>query len=197
MLIKNKENDKQENRFFSIMHWKMHTKILAIVLAVLILSVASIATINFVNTSNSNIQLTGETLVMQGNQTVDKVGEVITGSIKALKALAVSPSLVEYVEAANQKYIGRSTGELEAEIAALDKSWKDKKPEIEALIANVERNEVSTHLKSFKQAFPEQVEIFVTDIKGLNIAMTDRTSDYLQADEEWWKSSFNNGQGAR
>lgn len=36
----------------------------------------------------------------------------------------------------------------------------------------------------------------MTDLKGLNIAMTSTTSDYLQADEGWWKSAFNNGSGA-
>jgi methyl-accepting chemotaxis protein len=39
------------------------------------------------------------------------------------------------------------------------------------------------------------VEVFVTDVKGLNIAMTDRTSDFLQGDEGWWKSAFENGTG--
>lgn len=37
-------------------------------------------------------------------------------------------------------------------------------------------------------------EIFVTNSYGVNIAQTNRTSDYLQADEEWWQRARKDGQ---
>jgi len=48
----------------------------------------------------------------------------------------------------------------------------------------------------FIERFPEQVEVFLTDIQGLNIAMTNRTSDYLQSDEEWWQKAYAGGGGS-
>ena len=41
-------------------------------------------------------------------------------------------------------------------------------------------------------AFPE---IFVTDRYGLIVAETNKTSDYLQADESWWTKAFADGSG--
>jgi GAF domain-containing protein/HAMP domain-containing protein len=38
--------------------------------------------------------------------------------------------------------------------------------------------------------------VFVTDKYGALIAATNRTSDYYQADEDWWKAAFNEGKGA-
>jgi len=37
------------------------------------------------------------------------------------------------------------------------------------------------------------VEIFVTNSYGANVAQTEKTSDYLQSDEIWWKEARENG----
>lgn len=36
-------------------------------------------------------------------------------------------------------------------------------------------------------------EIFTTDVNGYNVALTNPTSDFVQSDEEWWTSAFENG----
>ncbi len=38
-------------------------------------------------------------------------------------------------------------------------------------------------------------EVFVTDGRGLVVAATNKTSDYLQADEAWWTDTFAGGRG--
>ena len=38
--------------------------------------------------------------------------------------------------------------------------------------------------------------MFVTDKYGALVASTNRTSDYYQADEDWWQAAYNNGEGA-
>lgn len=90
-----------------------------------------------------------------------------------------------------------STNDL-SEIERLDKQWQDA---VEAnntnqLIRSVLQHEISDVLLEFKSNFPSHVEIFVTDINGVNVASTDMTSDYYQADEEWWQKAYNNGRGA-
>jgi hypothetical protein len=54
---------------------------------------------------------------------------------------------------------------------------------------------VSDQLRAFMATFPDEVEVFATDKHGLVVAMTERTGDYLQADESWWEQAFNNGRG--
>ena len=55
---------------------------------------------------------------------------------------------------------------------------------------------LSSELREYRETFPENVEVFVTDKYGALFASTNRTSDYYQADEEWWQTAYNNGQGA-
>ena len=127
---------------------------------------------------------------------MEQIGATIMGSVKSLEALALSPSIIEAVEAANQMYIGRSQTEIDAEIAKLDQAWSDEDASVDELVADIAGNDVSSHLLDFMATFPEEIEVFVTDIQGLNVGMTDRTGDYLQADEGWWQAAYNGGEGA-
>jgi hypothetical protein len=43
---------------------------------------------------------------------------------------------------------------------------------------------------AFRTLHPVFAEIFVTDINGRLLASTDKTSDYWQADENWWQRGF-------
>ena len=50
-------------------------------------------------------------------------------------------------------------------------------------------------LVEFQKEHPEFYEIFVTDKLGLNAAQTNETSDFYQADEDWWIGAYNGGEG--
>ena len=56
-------------------------------------------------------------------------------------------------------------------------------------------NETAQILTVFQENNPEFPEIFVTDKVGLNVGQTNKTSDYYQADEDWWVKAYNNGTG--
>ena len=57
-------------------------------------------------------------------------------------------------------------------------------------------NPVAFQLRDFAEAFPNHVEVFVTDRYGATLAATNRLSDYYQADEAWWQAAWNEGRGA-
>jgi len=181
---------------FRFANWKMQAKILSMVLVTVLLSVTALTAYSYMTFSKSNTEAVGQEMVAYGNEALHRSADIVAGSVNALEALALSPSIIEAVETANQSYVGRDQVELEAEIAALDQAWKDEDPSVDALVGQIAENEVSTHLKTFMQAFPEEVEVFATDVQGLNVAMTDRTGDYLQADEGWWLGAYAGGQGA-
>ncbi|MFZ5917315.1 MAG: cache domain-containing protein, partial [Chloroflexota bacterium] len=191
------ETSKTGKNFLAFVdNWKMRSKILALVLIVAILSVTALAGFNYFSIRRSQFDAVGEQLFGEGQLVIDRSGEVVQGSINALQALALSPDIIEAVEASNQTYEGRDLAALAAEIAALDDAWANEDPSVDDLVAQIEENPVSDHLRSFMGNFPEEVEVFVTDIQGLNVAMTERTGDYLQADEGWWEGAYNGGQGA-
>ena len=72
---------------------------------------------------------------------------------------------------------------------------RNEDPSIQELINSIKQNSVSTRLRVFIENFPEEVEVFVTDMRGLNVAMTERTGDYWQADEGWWEGAYAAGFG--
>lgn len=187
---------KKSGSLFRPLHWSIQHKILILVLGVTLTSVMVLAFFGYRRFSATTVEAAGQRLLDISNQTLQQSLDTISNHVNTLKTLTLSPSVIEAVEAANQTYGGRDQADLDAEIAVLDQAWRDEDPSIESLVHNVAKNETSAYLQAFLQAFPEEVEVFVTDLQGLNVAMTDRTSDYLQADETWWQGAYNNGQGA-
>lgn len=57
------------------------------------------------------------------------------------------------------------------------------------------RNKATLTLIEFQEEYEGFPEIFITDRYGLNVAQTNPTSDYYQADEKWWQKVYNNGIG--
>ncbi len=177
-------------------NWKIRNKIMALVTAVLLICVISLTAFSYLTMSQDTVTRTGDELSGYAQETINLSGEIVSGSVKSLQALALSPSLVEAVKSANQKYAGRKQAELSAEIAGLDQAWTKNDPSMDKLVASIADDEISHYLKSFQTNFPEQAEVFATDIQGLTLGMTNRTSDYLQADEGWWQSTYNGGNGS-
>jgi hypothetical protein len=104
------------------------------------------------------------------------------------------PTIVDAVRAQNDQ-----TGRLSAqEIAGLDRKWRSEsisqsKPTIQALMANA----LSSFLMQKKRnSNGLYTEIFVMDGKGLNVGLTDVTSDYWQGDEDKWLKTFPAGPAA-
>ena len=174
---------------------RMHGKISVVVLTVALLSVAAQTGFNYIRFAKNTVELTGEELKAYADASLQHVGEIVAGNVMALEALALSPQIIQAAEVANAAQEGQTADALTAEIERLDMAWKDQDPQAEDLVRQVAESRVSEELRAFQQTFPGYVEVFATDVRGLNIAMTERTSDYLQADEAWWQQSFADGQG--
>ncbi len=74
----------------------------------------------------------------------------------------------------------------------LDKEWRSSRNLPPALTA-VLQNEASRFLADLAGRDGIYREVLVTDRQGRLIAASNRTSDYYQADEEWWEESFDKG----
>ena len=77
---------------------------------------------------------------------------------------------------------------------AIDKEWQGARaitPVQTALLASP----ASRYLADLVKNDPIYREVLVTDRYGRLVAASNRTSDYLQADESWWTSAFDAGRG--
>ena len=103
------------------------------------------------------------------------------------------PIVVDAIRAQNERHASLS----DAEIEALDQQWRTEvdaasRPLIDEMMARA----LSDWLKSKREDSQGFVtEVFVMDMKGLNVGQSDVTSDYWQGDEAKWQETYLKGPG--
>ena len=126
------------------------------------------------------------------------IGETISRQIDSLVILANNQLLQTALMEANQAYPG-NPGQIQDLLDGLDNQWRAADAENnndDPLVKSHLENPVASELLKYTVAFPNNVEVFITDIYGGLVGSSQRTSDYYQADEEWWQSAYANGDGA-
>ncbi len=85
-----------------------------------------------------------------------------------------------------------------ADISVLDARWRaEKLIGGGSLMSSKMSGDVAAFLRGVKAAAGGVItEIFVMDDKGLNVAQTDPTGDYMQGDEAKWQKTFGVGANA-
>jgi anti-anti-sigma regulatory factor/HAMP domain-containing protein len=124
-----------------------------------------------------------------------EIGDLLAQEVERLQTLALSKPLQDAVAAANASYRGDPAG-INAQIAALDAKWVAARVGVEPLVQTKLFEGIATGISAYQAAFPDNVEVFVTDRYGAVVATTNQTSDYAQADEGWWQAANAGGQGA-
>lgn len=81
-------------------------------------------------------------------------------------------------------------------VLEVDKEWQSNRNLPPALIGLLQ-NEASRFLADLAARDSIYREVLVTDQQGRLIAASNRTSDYYQADEEWWQEAFDDGAHGR
>jgi len=128
----------------------------------------------------------------------NRIGNLLNEQINALTVLAINKAVQDDINFSNQLYTGDESSIL-AEIDELDQQWRAADAannNLDELVYNKLTNQTAQELRAFQRTFPDNAEIFATDEYGAVTGITNRTSDYYQADEEWWQAAYNNGDGA-
>ncbi len=114
-----------------------------------------------------------------------EVDAVLRRQLELLQPLATDPRILSRVRRANLKH-----AELEpSQIDELEREFQDA-PVDSPLLRSLLQNPAAEALKEFQRQHPGYSEIFVTDHSGLIVAATNKTTDYYQADERWWKAAL-------
>lgn len=129
---------------------------------------------------------------LQGGEVIlaPEVEVVLDRRIALLGELFEDPTIVNEVKKSNQKNKDISL----KEILELDKRWRGTEG-VDEFIEPFLTNEIARKLIEFQETYPGFSEIFVVDMYGLNVGQTNKTTDYYQADEDWWIGAYNSGKG--
>jgi GAF domain-containing protein/HAMP domain-containing protein len=161
--------------------------------AFILVTTIAIVILSIISNITAGTQLTaqvGHSLEVLTQSVAHQIADGIDNDINAVTVLSLNKALQENIERLN--LIRTSNVTL---INNIDKAWQ-KAQDSDALIQGVINNELSVELKEFQAAFPQFIEVFATDKYGSIATATARTSDYYQADEEWWQKAWNGGKGA-
>ncbi len=169
----------------------IRTKLIVVFVFIAIISVGSVAFFTQQTIRKSLTENIGNNLAELANARATEIGLAIEHELQLLRVLALNTSLQD----AATSY-SHAIPLSQAEIESLDQQWRDADAEnydADPLVANILGNRFSSELRIFRDQFPQHAEVFLTNIQGVNIASTNRTSDYLQADEEWWQIAYQEG----
>lgn len=100
--------------------------------------------------------------------------------------LARTPTVRQAAVAANEAPFS------EGDVMALDSEWQGATG-VPRPLGGLLTSSTSRFLLDITRQDPVYREILVTDRHGRLVAASNRTSDYFQADEEWWQDSFSGG----
>ncbi len=122
-------------------------------------------------------------------QILDKIDKNISRRIEEVQAYAKDELVMKSVSSSNAQFDKMADPNLY--IAQTDKDWSAgaSLPIIDELTSNELSKEL--HAKQVfyqnKYGYPLLAEIFVTNRFGENVAQSNKTTDYYQADEDWWR----------
>jgi hypothetical protein len=116
-----------------------------------------------------------------------EVQQALQKRIDLIDNLIKDPVIIEAVKKGSCNFSQK-------EIDRLDKHWRQASSD-DPFIKQYSNNPCAAKLKQFQKKHSEFIEIFVTCAKGVNVCQTNKTTDFYQADEEWWQKSFAEGKG--
>ncbi len=120
----------------------------------------------------------------------EEIEGIFSKKINELQLILQDPIILEAIRASNVEHQGWSADT----ISQLDKKFIGAKAS-DPWIQSFMNNAAAQRLAEYRKSHQGYAEIFVTDSRGLNVCQTNKTSDYYQADEEWWVKTFNQGIG--
>jgi GAF domain-containing protein/HAMP domain-containing protein len=125
------------------------------------------------------------------------LADILSEQLTILRSITLIDQVKEDVATASTRYSGDQAA-IEAQLLAIDEQWLAAADDSQLVqsIVDPQSNLLTFQILDFMEAFPDHVELFLTDRYGGLLAATGRTSDYYQADEDWWQVAYNAGRGA-
>lgn len=123
------------------------------------------------------------------------ITRIIDGEVEDLRSHVTSPGWLRQVKEANSRYATKTPLQIEAFLQEAEKEWvagNEKVPAIQKIL----QNPFSLELEKLVGVDPRIEEIFLTDRYGGLVAASGKTSDFYQADENWWQRAYSGGRGS-
>src|SRR6266542_4273488 len=137
------------------------------------------------------VEMAGNNLSESADTALAYINSYLQNQIIVVAGLTEVPVVREAVKKGNLD-LGKNLEEVRKAIPAMENRWpklERNSPGLKAILDN----EASQFLRRYGATEKSFREIMVTDYLGRPVAATGKTTDYYQADEDWWKESYGDG----
>ncbi|HEX2993982.1 MAG TPA: GAF domain-containing protein [Anaerolineales bacterium] len=170
--------------------YTLRVKMIITIVAIVMISVGTIAFMTNTSLTSYLTSSAGNTLSTTAASAARSIAQTVDREFSLLQMLSTNETI--QLTALNSSLYNDPLSQ--AEIETLDKQWKSGNEDSDnPLVMSVLYNYNASLLRQFRDTYPEHVELILTDKQGVNLSTTNRTSDYYQADEEWWQVAFKEG----
>jgi putative methionine-R-sulfoxide reductase with GAF domain len=183
---------RKNNNIWQFQNYSLRTKL---VIAFIVIAIGSVGSMSFMVDRSLRASQTdeiGNNMAVLAQTEAFQTGQIVENDFNLLNSLAL------YKAVRDRADLGTQQDTLtQDQIKQLDQEWQAADAannSADPLVAKVLNDDLSGEFNKFQSKFPEHVEIFLTDLQGVSIASSDRTSDYLQSDEGWWQTAYKEGQ---
>ena len=137
----------------------------------------------------------GQTSVFLAEDLMERIDKDIFDKVEQIQLYTKDNALQVALQESNSSFA--ELADASEYIATKDQEWRAADQQMsQSLIQDLIDEDLSETLRQEflefwqqKYGFPVYGEAFITNAFGANVAQTGRTSDYYQADEEWWQQA--------
>ena len=137
----------------------------------------------------------GDNHVKMAQNLAVSTASLIDRGVENIAVHATNPMHISAILESGEGYEGKSPSEINGYLMDMDEKWIDAGDE-SPLVREYMRGESAQRLKKYTLTDRSIAEIFTTNEFGGLAAVSGKTSDFYQADEEWWQKAYNDGKGA-
>ncbi len=156
------------------------------------LILVSISIYSYYSISMDRKQTIGTHLSNRSTLIAGNISAVIQEEVANITIFADRLSFKTPLQKANASY--SKIADRNSYFTSMDLQWITASPD-SALVQKYIRNTIGEQLLKSDQIRERVTEIFITDRFGGLVAASNKTSDFYQADEEWWQKAYNEGAG--
>jgi len=119
----------------------------------------------------------------------------LAGEVEDVETYATRRLWIDAVDEANSRYKSADSLGLEQYFKEMDAKWAAAQND-SPLVKEYTENRIGVSIRDILKIRSNIAELFMTDKFGGLVAASRKTSDFYQADEDWWQKAYDGGKGS-
>lgn len=169
-----------------------------LILAFLVVTIVAVGVVDAVTDLTIRTILnrdTTENLQTLADAQARLIGDILTNEVETLQVMTHNDIIHQALDQGDfAAYDSTNLAAIQKLLSDLDEQWQQV-DEQDPLVRSRLDSAAAAELTDLQRSSANNAEVFITDQYGAVVAATGKTSDFNQADEQWWQAAYNQGRG--